>query len=193
MKRARDDAYMNLHSVGRCLLEAAALRHDAHVLRQVVQSVPRLGRASIYPVKSAARDEYEYMLKYFVHISYYPCSFGAPSQTMYSHYHRFHRLDGPARIQRFRDGKYELDWYVHGGRHRRDGPAQELRNGAKVWWTYGEVHRDGKGPAVEHPDGSKGFYYKGKILGITGPAVVWATGEGGDYWWQGAEWASYIR
>lgn len=194
MKRTRDDTAMNLHSTGRCLLENAALRNDAHVLRQLVLSVPRLGRAAIYPVKSAVRDEYEYMLKYFVHISYYPGSFfGASAKIIYNHHHRFHRLDGPARILRFRDGTYELDWYVHGYRHRCDGPAQELRNGAKVWWLHGEVHRAGKGPSVEHPDGSKAYYHKGRIVGITGPAVVWATGHGVDDWWQAAGWASYRR
>jgi len=44
-----------------------------------------------------------------------------------------HRDNGPASIERDRDGSIRLEWYRHGMRHRTDGPAV-------VDLAPGEVH-----------------------------------------------------
>tara|TARA_R100001509_G_scaffold96871_1_gene56338 strand:+ start:918 stop:1229 length:312 start_codon:yes stop_codon:yes gene_type:complete len=48
-------------------------------------------------------------------------------------------------------------WYIHGKRHREDGPAIERADGFKVWYLNGELHRE-DGPAIERLDGTKEWY-----------------------------------
>ena len=45
-------------------------------------------------------------------------------------------------------------------RHREDGPAVELADGSKAWYSNGKRHRE-DGPAVEYPDGHKVWYLDG--------------------------------
>jgi len=63
------------------------------------------------------------------------------------------------------------DWYLHGKRHRDDGPAVELYNGDKHWYMDGLRHRE-DGPAVEYHDGDKLWYLHGK--NYKGDVVAWA-------------------
>jgi hypothetical protein len=96
-----------------------------------------------------------------------------------------HRAGGPAR--ECADGSRE--WWLHGRRHRDDGPAVERccppwRFGAGgrpervagppslrlEWWAHGVRHRD-DGPAVV--DGAtREFYRAGALHRDRGPAVV---------------------
>ena len=49
----------------------------------------------------------------------------------------FHRLNGPAII--YTDG--DMDWYIHGQRHRDDGPAIDWPYGRiEEWWKDGEPY-----------------------------------------------------
>jgi hypothetical protein len=52
-------------------------------------------------------------------------------------------------------------WYLHGQRHREDGPALEWANGHKEWWLHGERHRE-DGPAVEFANDDKAWYLNGE-------------------------------
>ena len=54
-------------------------------------------------------------------------------------------------------------WWLHGRRHRVDGPAIEWADGGKQWYVYGELHRT-YGPAIEWDDGSKTWYVHGEPL-----------------------------
>jgi len=47
-----------------------------------------------------------------------------------------------------------------GERHRTDGPAIEHINGTKEWWFNGVRHRV-EGPAIEDPKGFRGYYFHG--------------------------------
>ena len=51
-------------------------------------------------------------------------------------------------------------WYLHGKRHREDGPAIEWANGDKYWYFNGLRHRE-DGPAIEWLDGTKEWYLHG--------------------------------
>jgi hypothetical protein len=42
----------------------------------------------------------------------------------------------------------DKSWYLHGKRHKTDGPAVEYNNGTKIWYLHGKTHRE-DGPAVE--------------------------------------------
>ena len=59
------------------------------------------------------------------------------------------------------DGSKE--WYLHGERHRTDGPAVEQADGSKVWFLNDKLHRT-DGPAIEYADGSKAWYLHGELL-----------------------------
>lgn len=54
--------------------------------------------------------------------------------------------------------KYDTDKY-----HREDGPAIEHANGEKRWYFDGLCHRR-NGPAIEYSDGGKSWYLEGKEL-----------------------------
>jgi hypothetical protein len=61
-------------------------------------------------------------------------------------------------------------------RHREDGPAVELADGSKAWYSNGKRHRE-DGPAVEYPDGHKVWYSNGKRHREDGPAIEHAGGH----------------
>ena len=48
-------------------------------------------------------------------------------------------------------------WWLHGKRHREDGPAIEWANGVKAWYLHGKQHRE-DGPAYEGEDGYKEWW-----------------------------------
>jgi hypothetical protein len=62
----------------------------------------------------------------------------------------------------------------------------KYRNGLKVWFSYGKMHRlthlysDGK-PAVEFPDGTKEWWTSDVLHRREGPAVIRANGD--KYWY----------
>ena len=63
-------------------------------------------------------------------------------------------------------------WYLHGLRHRIDGPAVEfLDSNMYCWYRKGKMHRD-NGPALELPNGSKYWYHDGLLHRDDGPAIV---------------------
>jgi len=70
-----------------------------------------------------------------------------------------HREDGPA-IELANGAKY---WYINGKLHREDGPAIEWANGNKSWYINGQCHRE-DGPAIEYVNGTKSWYIKGERL-----------------------------
>ncbi len=53
--------------------------------------------------------------------------------------------------------------YYPAGLHREDGPADEHRDGTKVWYNNGLCHRI-DGPAVEYIDGTRLWYINGTEL-----------------------------
>lgn len=50
--------------------------------------------------------------------------------------------------------------------HREDGPAIELPNGSRGWFYEGKHHRV-DGPAIEHIDGDKSWWYKDKWFNVS--------------------------
>jgi hypothetical protein len=60
-------------------------------------------------------------------------------------------------------------WYDHGKLHCVDGPAVTYGPlygpfaGDKCWFFYGKFHRE-DGPAVEKSNGTKYWYYHGKLI-----------------------------
>ena len=67
-------------------------------------------------------------------------------------------------------------WYLHGSRHREDGPAVEYAGGAKEWWLHGKRHRE-DGPAYEYADGTKEWSLHGNRHREDGPAREWVNGR----------------
>ena len=67
-------------------------------------------------------------------------------------------------------------WFLHGRRHRADGPAVEYADGGKQWYRRGERHRT-DGPAIERADGHKEWFLHGKLHRTDGPAIEWADGS----------------
>ena len=55
------------------------------------------------------------------------------------------------------------EWYLHGKRHREDGPAIEYTHGRKGWFLNGKRHRE-DGPAIEYHDGSKRWYLHDEVV-----------------------------
>ena len=88
----------------------------------------------------------------------------------------YHRLDGPA--LELSNGTKQ--WWTNGKLHRSDGPAVEYKNGSKWWYVDGKLHRL-DGPAVDYEDGSKWWYVDGKQHRLDGPAVEFASGT--KEWW----------
>lgn len=66
-------------------------------------------------------------------------------------------------------------YYLNGKLHREDGPALELLNGTKSWFSLGQLHRKGA-PAVVKPDGQRCWYENGKLHREDGPAITKADG-----------------
>jgi hypothetical protein len=52
-------------------------------------------------------------------------------------------------------------WYLHGELHRVGAPAIEWENGAKFWYQHDKLHRE-DGPAAEYADGEKMWFLRGK-------------------------------
>jgi hypothetical protein len=89
-----------------------------------------------------------------------------------------HRTDGPAR--EFSNG--ECEWFVHGKRHREDGPAvtwpiprpnkeqEPAVCGYEAWYVNGVRHR-ADGPAQVYPNGDRVWYFQGELHREDGPAV----------------------
>ena len=97
------------------------------------------------------------------------------SRDWYDSDGQFHREDGPARIHT--DSKRE--WFVHGLKHREDGPAVEW-DGNCEWWLNGSLHRE-DGPAIEWAAGDRWWFRNGLYHREDGPAIEDA--KGGKAWW----------
>jgi hypothetical protein len=54
-------------------------------------------------------------------------------------------------------------WYLHGQRHRVDGPAVEYTDGSKSWYINGQRHRV-DGPAVDHVGKIKEWWLNGNLV-----------------------------
>lgn len=89
---------------------------------------------------------------------------------------QLHRLDGPA-IE-YEDKPYTKNllanklkvWYVHGIKHRIDGPAT-IDNSGVEWRQNGLRHRIG-GPAVIWSNGDREWWVNGKRHRTDGPAII---------------------
>jgi len=67
--------------------------------------------------------------------------------------------------------------------HREDGPAVEYSYGRKAYWVHGERHRD-DGPALIDPVGEvEAYWVHGRLHREDGPASIDA--EGVEYWVDG--------
>ena len=61
-------------------------------------------------------------------------------------------------------------------------------DGTIRWYDdAGDLHRDG-GPAIERPDGTKEWLYRGQRHRDDGPAVEWASGR--QEWWTTGRWVA---
>ena len=74
------------------------------------------------------------------------------NETWHNEAGELHREDGPAVIRYINsisahEPIWMKWWYVNGVRHRDNGPAIERSNGKKVWYRYGNIHRDEIGRA----------------------------------------------
>jgi hypothetical protein len=78
-------------------------------------------------------------------------------------------------------------WYIHGQRHRVDGPAAVYANGNKHWYIHGQRHRV-DGPAIEYADGSYEWYLDGERHRIDGPAVEHAN-DNKEWWINGTQYS----
>jgi hypothetical protein len=68
-------------------------------------------------------------------------------------------------------------WYNKSGQlHREDGPAVELANGNKEWWSHANLHRE-NAPAIELASGTKFWILNGQLHRKDGPAREWASGD----------------
>jgi hypothetical protein len=70
--------------------------------------------------------------------------------------------------------------------HREDGPAVEHIDGRKEWWFNSKLHRE-DGPAVEHIDGIKEWWFNGKPHRKDGPALIYSDNKEEEYWICGSE------
>lgn len=83
-----------------------------------------------------------------------------------------HRLDGPAT-----DHHFEKEWFVNGVRHRLDGPASILSY-AEYYYVNGKIHRDNDEPAILYKDGAREWFKEGKRHRDNDkPAMVLANGD----------------
>ena len=107
-----------------------------------------------------------------------------------------------------------IQWYKKDVLHRVGGPAAEILNGSRKWYTQGNVYRkqtrthrtdwadpecpefieywykEGKyhrldGPAVICPDGKEEWYKEGKLHRLDGPAVIYPDGD--ERWYKEGE------
>jgi len=83
-----------------------------------------------------------------------------------------HRENGPALIDRM--GTEE--WYQNGELHRENGPAVTSPMGGEIWAQRGLTHRE-NGAAVTHPDGTQEWYLHGELHREDGPSVIYPDGS----------------
>jgi hypothetical protein len=76
-------------------------------------------------------------------------------------------------------------WYLNGELHREGGPAIEDADGYKSWWINGKLHRL-DGPAIEYYDGSKSWWINGKLHRLDGPAIEYPNGT--KFWYLNGTW-----
>lgn len=67
-----------------------------------------------------------------------------------------HKVDGPAVL--YNNGARA--WFIHGKRHRLDGPAEVGRD-YQQWWVDGKRHRI-DGPAIDYNNGEKQWFVNGR-------------------------------
>jgi hypothetical protein len=91
-----------------------------------------------------------------------------------------HREDGPA----IEGGSGYKQWWLNGVLHREDGPAYECVTGTKSWWLHGLRHREGA-PAVEHANGTKYWYQNNQLHREDGPAVEKRDNRYNEWWLNG--------
>lgn len=116
----------------------------------------------------------------------------------------FHRLDGPARIEKdgtemwYREGLLHRDddlpaiirkngdqeWWINDKRHREDGPALISGDGVQQYWMDGKKHRL-DGPAIIYDDGTQQYWVDDKLHRDDGPAVIRA--DGTQIWYSRGE------
>jgi hypothetical protein len=92
--------------------------------------------------------------------------------SYYDDYGNLHRLDGPARIDRYNNKA----WYLHGIDHRDNGPSYEGANGELHWKVQGNYHRT-DGPALILSTGEKHWFLNGKRHRLDGAAIEWSDGR----------------
>lgn len=72
--------------------------------------------------------------------------------------------------------KETKEWYLHGKKHREDGPAVEYTNGDQEYWVNGKRHREGSPAIVRHNTRKYLFileyYLNGQMHYIEGPAII---------------------
>lgn len=76
-----------------------------------------------------------------------------------------HCVDGPALIypkDKVMGNGYE--YYIHGNRHREDGPAVVWENGHREYWINGKLHRE-DGPAIDSPN-YKAYWVNGEKVTV---------------------------
>lgn len=168
-----------------CLLETAALRHDASLYYRLHTVVPHLARSALNK-KAEAR----YSARFFDSIEVFedpvayqrlrnghvhadedePAVFFANGQKEWWTCGEVHRVGKPAVV----DGMGKEWWYVEGKLHRDEGPA--VIDGKQMeWWIDGRRHRDGQ-PAVIS-ETKIAWYHNGTLHCTNGPA--WKLYNGG--------------
>lgn len=60
--------------------------------------------------------------------------------------------------------------------HRKNGPALIYPNGTKHWYFFGKLHRD-NGPAIESANGVRKWYVNGRLHRTDGHAMEWPDGD----------------
>ena len=76
-------------------------------------------------------------------------------------------------------------WYNDRGQfHRIDGPAYINKNGSRRWYQNDKLHRT-DGPAVIYKDHSEHWYQDGHWHRTDGPARTWVNGA--EEWWINGE------
>lgn len=73
-----------------------------------------------------------------------------------------------------------VEWHLDGDSlpHREDGPAVVFKDGCKMWFIHGKRHRL-DGPALEHTTHNS-WFVEDRLHRVDGPAVEYFTG--GKYW-----------
>ena len=89
---------------------------------------------------------------------------------------KLHNPNGPAVWKMAMIHSKEVDeeeWWIHGVRHREDGPAKICQNGSRLWFYNGVLHRI-DGPAVEINNGTlPRVYEKENLLKIDIGTKIW--------------------